>query len=99
MKFEGVFPKAMGGQLFQVFGDIDDANGIEGTFLDADAAADAKYLRNIADFRLRGDLNTDLLGLIDGTILFALLLAPLRLALLGVDDGNSVLILHSMGCC
>lgn len=99
MKFEGIFPKTMGGQLFQIFGDIDDANSIEGTFLDADAATDAEYLRNITDFRLRGDLNTDLIGLIDRTILFALLFAPFRFAFLGVDDGNSVLILHLMGCC
>ena len=99
MKFEGIFPKAMGGKLFQVFRDVDDANSIEGTFLDADAATDAEYLGNITDFGLRGNLNTNLIGLIDGTILFTLLLAPFRLALLGVDDGDSMFILHSMGCC
>lgn len=67
---------------------------MEGTFFDADTTSDAKNLRDVDNFRSGGDFDTDFLGLVDGTSLLALLFAPFGLALLRVDNSDSMFVLH-----
>lgn len=44
MKFEAVWPVAMGHHILKIGGEIDDLNRIEGTFLWTDTAPNAKSL-------------------------------------------------------
>lgn len=84
----------MGCESVHIFGDVDDFDGLEGAFLDADTASDAKDFGNVDYGRVRHDLNADLLRLIDGTSLLALLFAALRLAFLHVNNCDTMLIFH-----
>ena len=94
MEFEGIFSKAMSGQFFNIFGDIDDVDGIEGTFFDTDTASYTKYFRDITNLGGGDNLDAYFLGLIDGTVFFTLLLTSFRFALLRIDDGDPMFVIH-----
>lgn len=60
MQFEGVGSISMSGIPFEVFGKIDDIDGLEGTLLDADTAPDAQWFGQVGDFGLWTDFDTEL---------------------------------------
>ena len=49
MKFEGIFAISVRGEFVHIFGYVDDFDGSEWAFFNADTASDAKYFRNVAD--------------------------------------------------
>lgn len=79
---------------FHVFGEVDDFDGLEGAFFDADTTTNAEDLRDFADWWGGYDLNTDLFSFIDRTAFFALLFASFRFASLFIDNSDSVFVLH-----
>ena len=99
MKFKGIFSKSMCCQFFHIFGYIDDTNSIKRAFLDTDSTSDTKYFRDITNFRLRHNFNTNLLGFIDRTVFFTFLFAPFRFAFFRIDDCYSMFVLHLIGYC
>lgn len=74
----------------EVGGQVDNLDGVEGALLGADTASDTQALRDEGDFAGVVDFDTQLAGLDDGTRLLALLTTFLRLALVRVDDGDTV---------
>lgn len=67
---------------------VDDVDGAEWAFLDANSTSYAKPLGNEGYFGLRSHFNTELAGPDHRARLFAFLAAFLRLAFVVVDDGN-----------
>jgi hypothetical protein len=74
----------------EVCGQVDNLDGVEGALLGTDTAADTQALTDEGDLAGIVDLDTQLAGLDDGTRLLALLTTFLRLALVRVDDGDTV---------
>jgi hypothetical protein len=84
----------MGCEFVHIFGDVDDFDGLEGAFLDADTASNTKDFRDVYYGRVRHNLNTYLLRLIDGTALLTLLFAALWLAFFHVNNCDTMFIFH-----
>ncbi len=63
----------MGDLGLEVGGQVDDVDGVEGTFLGADTATDTQALRNEGDLGGRVDFDAQLARADDGTRLFAFL--------------------------
>ena len=82
----------------EVCGQVDNLDGVEGALLGADTATDTQALTDEGDLAGGVDLDTQLAGLDDGTRLFALLATFLRLALVRVDDGDTVRGEYELGC-
>ena len=74
----------------EVCGQVDNLDGVEGALLGADTASDTQALTDEGDLAGVVDFDTQLAGLDDGTRLLALLATFLRLALVRVDDGDTV---------
>lgn len=89
VQLEAVGGVAVGDLALEVCGQVDNLNGVEGALLGADAASNTQALTNEGDLAGAVDLDTQLAGLDDGTGLLALLATFLRLALVGVDDGDT----------
>lgn len=81
----------------EVGGQVDNLDGVEGALLGADTATDTEALTDEGDLAGAVDLDTQLAGLDDGTRLLALLATFLRLALVGVDDGDTAYC-YERGC-
>lgn len=79
----------MSGVPLEVLGQIDNVDGLEGTFLHADTAPDAQWLGQVGDFGLGPDLDAELAEFHDGAGLFALLVTLFGLAFLWADDGDT----------
>lgn len=94
MEFKCVFTETMSGQFLHILGDVDDLDGLEGTFLDTDPTTYTKYLGDLHNLGLRSYFDANFLCFVDWATLLTLLLATLRLALFGIDDGDSVLVFH-----
>lgn len=94
MEFKCVFAETMSGQFIHIFGDVDDLDGLEGTFLDADSTTYTEYLGDLHNLGLGSDFDTYFLCFVDWTTLLTLLFATLWLALFGIDDGDSVFVFH-----
>ena len=90
VQLEAVGGVAVGDLALEVCGQVDNLNGVEGALLGADTATDTEALTNEGDLAGVVDLDTQLAGLDDGTRLLALLTTFLRLALVRVDDGDTV---------
>ena len=89
MELEAIGSISVGGVLLEVLGQVDDVDGLEGTFLDADTAADAEWLAEVGDFGFGAHFDAELAELDDGTRLFAFLTTLLWFAFLGGDDGDT----------
>ncbi len=87
MQLERVGPEAVRGVLVQVARQVDDVNGLEGTLLDADAAADAELLADEGDLGVGRHLDAQLAHAHHRTRLFALLATLLGLAAIVAHDG------------
>ena len=74
----------------EVRGQVDNLDGVEGALLGADTATDTQALTDEGDLAGVVDFDTQLAGFDDGTRLLALLTTFLRLALVRVDDGDTV---------
>jgi hypothetical protein len=74
----------------EVRGQVDNLDGVEWALLGADTASDTQALTDEGDLAGVVDFDTQLAGLDDGTRLLALLATFLRLALVRVDDGDTV---------
>jgi hypothetical protein len=74
----------------EVCGQVDNLDGVEGALLGADTTSDTQALTDEGDLAGIVDFDTQLAGLDDGTRLLALLATFLRLALVRVDDGDTV---------
>ena len=98
VELEAVGGVAVGDLALEVRGQVDDLDGVEGALLGADTASDTQTLTDEGDLAGGVDLDTQLAGLDDGTRLFALLATFLRLALVGVDDGDTVRGEYELGC-
>lgn len=79
----------MGGGSFEVFGEVDDLNGLEGTLLDTNATTDAKLLGNGGELVLFRDFDAQLAHLDDGTSPLTLLPAFLGLTFVPAYDGDT----------
>lgn len=90
VQFEAVGGVAVGDLALEVGGQVDDLDGVEGALLRADTATDTQALTDEGDLAVRVDFDTELAGLDDGAGLLALLATFLRLALVGVDNGDTV---------
>lgn len=90
VQFEAVGGVAVGDLALEVGGQVDDLDGVEGALLRADTASDAQALTDEGDLAVGVDFDTELAGLDDGAGLLALLATFLRLALVGVDNGDTV---------
>lgn len=88
----------MGDLALEVGGQVDDLNGVERALFGADTAADAETLTNECDLAVGVDFDTELAGLDDGAGLLALLTAFLGLALVGVDDRDTVYGMSFLSC-
>ena len=62
MQLEGILRVSMRSLIVEVRGEIDDLHGLEGAFLDADAASDAQLFRDLRDFRRGGDFDAEFAG-------------------------------------
>mmetsp|Transcript_25950 Transcript_25950/g.46796 ORF Transcript_25950/g.46796 Transcript_25950/m.46796 type:complete len:309 (-) Transcript_25950:75-1001(-) len=89
MELEAVGSISMRGVLLQIFGQVDDVDGLEWTFLDADSAADAERLAEVGDLGFGTDLDTEFAQLDDGAGFLTFLATFFGFASFGVDDGNS----------
>lgn len=90
MQLEAVGGVAVGDLALEVGGQVDDLDGVEGAFLRADTATDTQALTDEGDLAAGLDLDTELAGLDDRAGLLTLLATFLGLALVGVDDGDTV---------
>jgi hypothetical protein len=68
------------GVFFHVFGQVDNSDSVERTFLDAQTASDAKVLGDFGHLVGALDFDAEFSGFVDRTDLLALLLALLGLA-------------------
>jgi hypothetical protein len=94
MELERVSSVSVGDLLGETLRQVDDLDGLEGTSFRAETTSDAESLREIADLRLGAYFNALLSLHVEGAGTFALLSALFGLALIGVDDSNSELILR-----
>ena len=90
VQLEAVGGVAVGDLALEVCGQVDNLDGVEGALLGADTASDTQALTDEGDLAGVVDLDAQLAGLDDGTRLLALLTTFLRLALVRVDDGDTV---------
>ena len=60
VELEGVWAVAMSGVFVQVFGQVDDLNGLKRAFLHTDTATDAQLLRDVSNLGRRSDLDAKL---------------------------------------
>ena len=97
MKFEYIFAVPMSSEFIHIFRYVDDLDSLEGTLLHADTTSHTKYFRDGRDSWGRPDLNTKCLGFIDRAAFLALLFASLRLALLRIDDCDSMFVFQNVG--
>jgi len=74
----------------EVRGQIDDVDGVEWAFLRADTTSYAKSLTDKGDLAGGLDFDAEFAGLDDWARLLAFLSTFLRLALVAVDDGDTV---------
>jgi len=95
MELETVGAVTMSSKLGEVSREVDNLDGFEGAFLDAETATDAEIFRDVADFGGRGNFDTKFTGLVDGAALSTFLFAFFGLAFISVDNGNSELVVHS----
>jgi hypothetical protein len=98
VQLEAVGGVAVGDLALEVCGQVDNLNGVEWALLGADTASDTQTLTDEGDLAGGVDLDTQLSGLDDGTRLLALLATFLRLALVRVDDGDTVRGGYKLGC-
>lgn len=77
MQFEAVGAVAVSDLGFEVGGQVDDIDGVEGAFLGADAAADAEALGDEGDLALGRDFDAEFACADDGAGLFAFLPASI----------------------
>mmetsp|Transcript_35444 Transcript_35444/g.88930 ORF Transcript_35444/g.88930 Transcript_35444/m.88930 type:complete len:416 (+) Transcript_35444:840-2087(+) len=89
VQLEGVGAVAVGGFALQVLRQVDDLDCLEGTFPDADTAANAQLLRDPCRRVLRRHLNAKLTNFHHRAAFLALLAALLGLAPVGIDDSNA----------
>jgi len=89
VEFESVGAIAVGGLLLQVLGKIDDLNGLEGAFFDADTATNAQLLRQRRGFHASVRLNAELSHPHHWATLFTLLLTAFWFAFIIGNDGNT----------
>lgn len=89
VQLEAVGGVTMCDLALEVGGQVDNLDGVEGALLGADTATDTEALTDEGDLAGAVDFDTQLAGLDDGTRLLALLATFLRLALVGVDDGDT----------
>lgn len=90
MQLEAVGGVAVSDLALEVGGQVDDVDSVERAFLWANTASDTEALRDEGDLGLGSDFDTELAGTDDRAGLLALLPAFLRLALVAVDDGDTV---------
>lgn len=90
MQLEAVGAVAVGNLRFEVRGQVDDVDGVEGALFGADTASDAETLRDEGDFAGGVDFDAQLSRPHHRTGLFALLTTFLRLALVRIDNCNTV---------
>ena len=90
VKLEAVGGVTVGDLALEVCGQVDNLDGVEGALLGADTATDTQALTDEGDLAGVVDFDTQLAGFDDGTRLLALLTTFLRLALVRVDDGDTV---------
>jgi hypothetical protein len=92
MQLEAVRAVAVGYLRLEIGGQVDDVDGIEGTFLGTDAAADAETFRDEGDFAVGVDFDAEFAGADDGAGFLAFLSAFLGLACGGggVSGGRGV---------
>lgn len=81
MQLEAVRAIAVRDLRFEVGGQVDDVDGVEGTFLGADAAADAQAFGDEGDFAFRRDLDAEFACADHGARFLAFLTAFLWFAL------------------
>jgi hypothetical protein len=98
VQLEAVGGVAVGDLALEVCGQVDDLDCVEGALLGADTASDTQTLTDEGNLAGGVDLDTQLSGLDDGTRLLALLATFLRLALVRVDDGDTVRGEYELGC-
>lgn len=89
VELEGIGSVSVSGLTGQTFGQVNNADSVEGTPLDTLTTTDTERLGNEADGGGWHNLNAELADLVDGALLAALLLALLWLALIRVDNRNS----------
>ena len=73
MELETVGRVSMGNLSFEIGGQVDDRDGTEGAFLGTDTTANAQSLGDEGNFRVGGDLDTELAGSHDGAGFLAFL--------------------------
>ena len=90
MKLEAVGRIAVGDLGLEVRGQVDDVDGTEWALLGADTTADTEALRDVSYLGFRSDFDAEFAGSHNGAGFLAFLSTFLRLALVAVDDGDSV---------
>jgi hypothetical protein len=91
MEFETVGAVSVSGLFGHVLGQVDDLDRFKGAFFNANAASDTQWFGNPTDGRSGLHFDTNLADLVSWAVSGALLLAFLRFALIGVDNGDSEL--------
>ena len=89
MQLECVGSIPMSRLLLQVFGQVDDRDGLKGALLDTDATSNAELFRDVSYFGVGVHFDAQLADLDNGTALLALLSTFLGLALVFADNGNA----------
>ncbi len=89
MELEGVWSVSVRSVPFEILGQIDNVDGLEGAFLNAYAAPDAQRLRKVCNLGFGRHLDAQLAKLDDWAGLFAFLATLFGLAFLGAYDGNA----------
>ena len=79
----------MCGVPFQVLGQIDNIDSLEGTLFHADTTSDTKWFGEVGNFRLGTDFDTEFAKFNDWAGLFTFLVTLFGLASLWCDDGNT----------
>ena len=82
----------MGNLVGQTLGQVDDPDSVEGAALNAHTTTNAECFRDKADCARSFNVNTDFSSLVEWAGFLALLVAFLGLALVGVDDGDTDLL-------
>ena len=92
MKLETVGAVSMSDLFREAFGQVDNLDGFEGATLDAQPTAEAHGFRYVADLGRSVYFNANFARFVNRACLLALLGALFRLALVGVDNRDSQLI-------
>ena len=89
VKLEAVRRVSVGNLGFEVGGQVDDVDGVEGAFLRADTATDTQALRDEGDLGVGGDFDAQLARADNWTRLLAFLPAFLLLVSARTESGGS----------